>query len=193
MQRIVVIIFMLLASMACKAQCTQVSYSLHNGVQPGINLAFLKPLTSKTKTKEKRNGTKTIIKTNYISPVFNYYYHLKKEHNFRLGAELVRERHIKRKAQWRYAPSLGLNYVRSFNIGPTYEVTDDGEVNKIPLAGQNFIAPSVAFRIERNIHVIKDIRIILQPRALFLLPYNGGILPSGDLNLGIILPLKHRE
>ena len=189
----VIVVLMLFCSMATKAQFAQISYSLHNGVQPGISVSYLKSLSSKTKTKEKRKGTKTIVKTNYVSPQFNYFYHVQKEHNFSIGADLVRERHIDRKAHWRFSPSVGLFYVRSFNIGPTYEVSDDGEVNKIPLAGQNYLAPSVALRIERNIRIKKDIRILLQPRMLFLLPYDVGVLPSGDLNLGIILPIKSHE
>jgi hypothetical protein len=190
MRNLVFILF-LFTSTLLFSQTYRVAYVQHNLSQPGITIAKPITWTSKIKDKKKKKGLKQIGKTNLILPQFTYYNHIRKENNFSFGAELVRQRHRIKPANWKCETAFGLHYVRSFNAGKTFELRD-GEFKRIRFAGQNYLAPSLSYSLSRGFLKKRStpIHAFLKPQVLFLMPYNSSVIPSVNIQFGVNVRLN---
>ena len=79
-----------------------------------------------------------------------------------------------------------LGYTRIFNVNDTYEVSAEGKVKRIPLAGSNYLsiqpAASIGMTLKsKYFHPF----IFMRTEALVLLPYNGflSIFPAAELGI----------
>lgn len=137
---------------------------------------------------------KTLHKSNLFLPQVNLYNHIRKETNLTLGGELIRQRKRDSPAEWTYEWGIGMFYMRSFNAGKTYRV-ENGNVEQVRFAGQHYLAPSLSYCLGRNLTQKTGdnhpIFIYLKPIGFFMMPYNGGIAPNLNLQLGIKLNLNH--
>jgi hypothetical protein len=176
------------------AQQVNVSYVIHNLNQPGITISAPQIWTQKVKEKEKKKGMKQIGKSNVILPQFTYYNHIKKENNFTLGCEVVRQRHRMKPANWTFETGIGVHYVRSFNAGKTFKV-DNGEVKRVRFAGQNYFAPSLSYSIGRDFLKKRPnpLSVYLKPQTFFLMPYNNAVVPSVNIQIGFKLHLNNNS
>ena len=120
--RYLILLFCLGLNFVVFAQQIQVAYVIHNFNQPGITISAPQIWTQKIKEKDKKKGIKQIGKSNILLPQFTYYNHVRKENNFTLGCELVRQRIRMKPANWTFETGIGLHYVRSFNAGKTFKV-----------------------------------------------------------------------
>lgn len=190
-----IILGLIISSICClsHAQHIEVSYVIHNLNQPGITISAPQLWMNKVVDKTKKKGTKQIGKSNIILPQFTYYNHIRKENNFTLGAEIIRQRHRMKPANWKFETGFGLHYVRSFNAGKTFRV-ENGAVERIRFAGQNYFAPSVSYSIGRDFlkQRTNPISVYLKPQAFFLMPYNETVVPSVNIQFGIRLHLNNQ-
>ncbi|MFT5512413.1 MAG: hypothetical protein ACI8SE_000811 [Bacteroidia bacterium] len=189
--RIVLILIISSLSLIAQAQHIQVSYVVHNFNQPGIAISAPQLWMNKVVDKTKKKGIKQTGKSNIILPQLTYYNHIRKENNFTLGVEIIRQRHRMKPANWKFETGLGIHYVKSFNAGKTFKV-ENGVVERIRFAGQNYFAPSVSYSIGRDFlkKRTNPISVYFKPQAFFLMPYNESIVPSINLQFGIRLHLN---
>lgn len=178
----------------CTAQDYQVSFVNHNLSHPGISIAKPYILTSKSIAKNKKKGQKLIGKTNLLLPQFTYFNQIRTQNNFSLGCELVRQRNRIRPANWQFETGIGIHYVRSFNAGKTFRI-EDGEVQRIRFAGQNYFAPSISYSIGRDFFKKRPtpLSTYVKPQVLFLMPYNETVVPSINIQIGVRLNLKQHS
>ena len=189
--RFLSLLFLCAVSLNPSAQIVNVSYVVHNLNQPGLSISSPQSWTHIIKEKEKKKGIKQIGKSNLIVPQFTYYNHIRKENNFSLGCEVVRQRHRMKPANWKFETGIGLHYVRSFNAGKTYKV-ENGVAGRVRFAGQNYFAPSLSYSIGRDFLKKRPnpISVYIKPQTFFLMPYNGSVVPSVNILLGIRLHLN---
>lgn len=185
---------LVVASLISTAQEYRVSLVNHNLSHPGLTIGKPMMLHSKTITKQKKKGPKTISKQNLWMPQVTYYNHIRKENNLSLGCEVIRQRHRVKAANWRFETGIGIHYVRSFNAGKTYQVVD-GSVERIRFAGQHYFAPSISYSIGRDFFKNRPspIATFFKPQVLMLMPYNETIVPSINIQLGIRIHLKQND
>jgi hypothetical protein len=165
----------------------RIAYNGHNGFHPGFHVSREYTWKYKLKVKTKKNGkVKSLDKTNFFLPQLNYYNHVRKENNFTLGSEVIRRRHKDNKTNRTHEWGVGLFYMRSFNTGTTYKVVE-GEVKKVALAGQNYLAPSLSYAFSRSFLNKSSNPIIayIKPMIYLMLPYNDAMVPNVNLQLGI--------
>lgn len=63
-----------------------------------------------------------------------FYFHRYNHTGFSVSAEIVKRRITRRK--WTREFTAGLGYLRNMYFVPVYEVSDEGEVTKVPLPGE---------------------------------------------------------
>lgn len=101
------------------------------------------------------------------------YYHRSNHTGFHLSAEIVKRRITRRK--WTREFTAGVGYLRTFYFVPTYEVSDDGDVSKVPLAGRNYLAPQFSAFLGKD----------------YTLRYNNVVSVYGGLTLFVLIPYNH--
>lgn len=103
-------------------------------VQPGYKIGLEYELWTKEKSRVRQNGT-TIDKKHafFIGEHLSNYYHRRNHSGLFLHTEIGYRG--TRKKGFFYEVSTGVGYYHSFLMGDTYTVSDGGDVDRIPLAG----------------------------------------------------------
>jgi hypothetical protein len=191
------IIFLLLTTIKINAQDSLVSdqrkikglnisyfgeYLTHYGLKIGIEY----PIWIKEKVKTKKSS-KEIPKQKliFISGNIGGYFH-KRNHigifvNSEIGYRKTRLR------GFRYEFLIGLGYFHTFLQGDTYEVNDDGSVERIPLAGQaNLMIPiSAGIGYDFKFCYNKPFNLYLKPGFFIQYPYNLAIAIRPTIEFGL--------
>lgn len=87
---------------------------------------------------------------------------------------------------FRFESFLGAGYMRIFNAGTTYTVTEEG-IEKVPLASRGYFIGHLTLGIGKDLFLKKGKPIAwhLRPSFYVLTPYNAGINILVNLELGI--------
>jgi hypothetical protein len=80
-----------------------------------------------------------------------------------------------------------IGYIRRIYQGETYEVTNDGEVKKVQLAGQNSLIYGAFVSLGQNFSVMQNrkFRWFIELGAFWEYPYNNYILMHPAVSIGI--------
>lgn len=185
-----------MSAITLSAQEYRLAFLSHSIIHPGVSVARSFTLSEKIKVKEKKKGEKEIGKSNLFLPQINYHNVLKTENSFSIGAEIIRQRHRMKPANWTFETGFGVHYVRSFNAGKTFTI-ENGEVRRVRFAGNNFIAPSLSYSIGRTFYKNESMPwfFYLKPQVFAVLPYNGSFVPSVNFQIGTkkVLNFKKHE
>ena len=153
---------------------------------PGFKLGVETPYA--VRMKEKRRVTKE--KSKLLSASLGFYHHVDNHYGTFLLAEAGRRG--ARPKGFTTEHWVGLGFFRSWLASPTFEVSDDGEVNQVIGAGRNRLMLSMAagwgwdFSRSLNIPIVFN----LKPTLFFEIPHNNAIMPRVALDVGIIYLLK---
>jgi len=153
-------------------------------VYPGIKIGLERPYKYTKMDKVNSKRTKTYFKERYMSYSLAMYHHERYHSNFLLQIEWVKR--IQKRKGFYYEGSLGTGISRTFVDGPTYKVTKDGEIKKVPLSGNWYALISAGGSIGYNFNfkMQKPFSIFVKHNWLLLFPYNGFITPRPTIELG---------
>jgi len=118
-----------------------ISYYGNLVIHPGIKIGADWNLLMIHKTKEKKRKTKVIRKILYVSPNVAFYYHNNSNIGIIPSAE-VGWRRYNNKLFYREV-DFGLGYFHKFNMGETWEVTNDKIEKKIS-SSRGYFTPSLS-------------------------------------------------
>lgn len=139
-------------------------------ISPGFKLGVERPFKYTQIDKFQKNKTKTLYKERYCSYSLGMYHRNNYHTNIFSQAELIARRQ-KSKGLY-YESSLGLGLSRTFVDGATFSVSDDGEVEKIPLSGNWYTLASLGGGIGYNASLTKQkpYSVYLKYHFLFMFP-----------------------
>ena len=167
------------------------SYYGENFLHYGLKITTELPLLTKDKVKTKDSG-KTVNKRKEIFIVGNIggYFHKRNNIGFFIGSEIGYRK--TRNHGFKYEFLLGLDYLHTFLQGDTYEVSDDGDVKRVRLAGQsNLMIPiSIGFGYYLNYYYNKPFSISIKPGFFIQYPYNVAVAIRPTIDFGIYYHLK---
>jgi hypothetical protein len=158
---------------------------------PGVKLGIEFPKSVKEKISTKRNGnTKSILKERFFTTNLSLYHHSTVHTNLMFLSEWQKRK--TRKSGWftEFAPGLGLS--RTFLAGETYKQANNGEFEKVKLAGNSYFMLSLMGGVGYDFKVKKEkpIKLYFKSGMLFFGPYNSFILPRPTAEIGIITSLS---
>ncbi len=86
----------------------------------------------------------------------------------------------------KYELLLGLGYLHTYLQGNTYEVSDDGDVTKVNLAGQSNLMVPVSFGIGYDFNILYDqpFSINIRPGFFVQYPYNIAVAFRPTVDIG---------
>ena len=151
-------------------------------IYPGLQLGYERPYQV---TKGMSGNATKYYKERYIAGHLGFYHHARFHTNLMLQGEWI-ARNQKTKGFF-YEFNTGLGISRTFLAGPAYEVNEQGEVSKIPLAGNWFAMLSVGGAAGYNLRLNQkqDFTIFSRLRGLFFFPYNNVLYGRPSLELGL--------
>ncbi|MGD1839382.1 MAG: hypothetical protein ACFB0B_00570 [Thermonemataceae bacterium] len=87
---------------------------------------------------------------------------------------------------------VGLGYFRSFLAAPTYEVNDQGQVRRVPLAGRGSLMLSLSAGLGQDLSrkTHWPITWVIKPTLFFQIPYNNALLPQLGIEASITYPIN---
>jgi hypothetical protein len=153
-------------------------------IYPGLKLGVERPYKYTQIDKFRKNKIKTLYKERYLSYSLGMYYHNNYHTNIFSQTEWLARR--QKSKGFYYESSLGLGLSRTFVDGRTFSVSDDGEVEKIPMSGNWYALASLGGGIGYNAYLTKQkpYSVYLKFHFLFMFPYNAFITPRPTLGLG---------
>jgi hypothetical protein len=159
---------------------------IYPGFKIGVDRPFKYTKVEKFRTMSPvfGNKTKTYYKERYLSYNFGMYHQKSYHTNYLVQTEWIARR---QKSKGFYVESsFGLGLSRTFVDGATYSVSDNGEIKKVPLAGNWFALASVGGGIGYNANSMKQkpFSIYLKHQWIFLFPYNAFVTPRPIVELG---------
>ena len=159
------------------------SYYGNNLWNPGLKFGSEYIWREWVKTKEKKKRTRT--KTNRF--VFNGdagFYWDPMNYTALFLYSGIRFRHINTKGFHYHFGAAPVAYYRSF-LTETYEVSSSGEVDKVPLPGRSYYAPTLSLglgKYRRGEYRLKAWFLDLD--VMFLVPYNADFVPLLNVSYG---------
>jgi hypothetical protein len=157
-------------------------YFMHYGIKIGTEY----PLWSHEKIKVRKNlkeihKNKSVFVTGNIGCYVQKRYHVGLFVNSELGYRKTRSKGIS--CEW----LLGLGYLHTFLQGDTYQVNDDGSVERVKLAGQSNLMALLAFGVGYNFNYYyhKPYAFHLKPGFFIQYPYNTAIAVRPTIDLGV--------
>ncbi|MFD2034629.1 hypothetical protein ACFSKL_07515 [Belliella marina] len=167
------------------APATGISGSLLGSlIHPGFKVAIERPYKFTQIDKHRKHRTKTIYKERYLSYGLGMYHHINYHANYFSQTEWVARR---QKSNGYYTESsLGLGISRTFVDGATFNVSDNGEVNKVFLAGNWFglVSAGGALGYNANLKNKKNYSLYFKYNFLILFPYNSLVTVRPTIELG---------
>ncbi len=174
---------LLILTNAVVAQSVRLAYFGETITHYGIKTAFEYPLLSFVK---QRNQARKML---LAAPSVSVYRHPHNHFGVILSPELVYRRIGRRGGL--FEASIAPAYFRYFLDGTTYEVAQNGELERIKMAGRNAFLPTVslgtgkAFTLHHLPLMWYSRLNIMQQR-----PYNTSVLTRFSVELGLIYSLK---
>lgn len=160
-------------------------------IYPGFSVTLERPykVTEIHKTRFKK--PLTLYKERYYGFSMSLYHHSDFHTNLLLQSEWIARRQYSK--GFFMEGSWGLGLSRTFNAAATYEVDDNGNVNKVPIAGKFYGLTSfnVALGYHIGIKENKPLSLYLKPGAIVMFPYSSFVLPRPTLQLGVIYQLNN--
>jgi hypothetical protein len=155
-------------------------------IYPGFKIGIERPYKVIQVEKEKRRGTKIVLKERYWTLNLGYYSHPTFHSHVYLLAEWQRRR--QKSKGWFFEFTPGVGYSRTFLGGATYTVNDNGDVSKKALAGYNYVQFSLAGGIGYDFskRLNAPIKAYFKPSLMILTPYNSFIYARPTAELGVI-------
>jgi hypothetical protein len=150
-----------------------ISYLGENLSHYGFKIKTEFPIFIKNKTKTRHNGN-TINKQKVIFVAGNFGSYIHKRNNVALFVNSeIGYRKIRKKG-FKYEFLLGLGYLHTFLLGDTYEVSDDGSINRVNLAGQSNLMVPFSFGIGYDFSFFykQPFSININPGFFIQYPYN---------------------
>ena len=167
------------------------SYFGENYAHYGLKITTELPLLTKNKVKTKNSG-KIVNKRKeiFITGNIGGYFHKRNNIGVFIGSELGYRK--TRKKGFKYEFLLGLDYLHTFLQGDTYEVSNDGNVKRVKLAGQsNLMIPiSIGFGYDLNYYYKKPISVSIKPGFFIQYPYNIAVAVRPTIDFGIYYYFK---
>lgn len=173
----------------------QIGYFGNNVIHPGFKVSKEYVLKTWEKTKDKVKGDKTSHRAYAFSPEFVFYRHKHNHYGLVLNPSVNYQR--TRTTGGYVELRIGTGYHRSFLDGTTYRVNSNGEVETVPLPGQNTWISSITWSFGKDLRKTKElpIRYYMQLGASARTPYNHHFLPSVNVGFGMhyFIRLKERK
>jgi hypothetical protein len=159
-------------------------------IYPGFKIGIEKPYKVTVVEKQKKWGTKTILKERYWTLNLGYYHHPTFHDNLYLLAEWQMRRQKSNGWFFEFAPGLG--YSRTFLGGTTYNVDDNGGVSKVSAAGYNYAMLSIAggFGCDFSKKTGTDVKAFFKPSIIVMAPYNSFVYARPTVELGVVFSLE---
>ncbi|PLX05465.1 MAG: hypothetical protein C0594_07245 [Marinilabiliales bacterium] len=142
---------------------------------PGLKLSTEYVLGERVIEKKRSKGRVKVRHKQYVPKLsLTYTHHAAYYNAFLLGGEM-NFRKLKPSSGFRVDKILGMGYMRAFNAGKTYEVDDNMNISKVPLAGHNQFFMSFAFGFSKLFVETKQIPLAWHIRQSFTvyMPNNG--------------------
>lgn len=175
---------------------------LDNGVHPGLKIGTSYLLGEKEKSKprklkyfQKKRGN-SLKNIQYLADGnLGFYQHPNNHAGVFLGIGFTRQRNKTRltrngkEKQRTIAWSLETNYLRRFYNIETFELNDNGEIQKVGAAGTNSLMFAISPSFGRYYDMkkgAKGFHLFIKP-SLQLLKYNHAFFPNASLEIGVNL------
>ncbi len=184
-------IFPLLAGLLCllctvpsAAQDLRLAYFgetiTHYGIKAGLDFSLSRRTQQVLPTREW-----------YVSPGLTVYRHPHHHVGVIVSPEFGWRRTGRRGGQLEIAAAPSL--FRYFLAGKTYQVGDDGQFERVPLAGEFAFLPTFSIGFGKDLSVRRDIPLAWYTRVHLMrqYPHNAGALTRFALEVGIRKPLNH--
>lgn len=172
------------------------SYYGNNLVNPGINagISFVLRERTKIKSSTKKNGKKvdqSKMKQLLASADIGFFWQ-PESHIGAFNYYEITLRTIRLKNNSYSIIGLGPGIYRSF-YPETYEVEDNGNINRVALGGRTYFAPVISFGTGRfkNHGILHSLSFITN--LMFLFDYNSGIVPLLNLEIAFGFDFKKQK
>ncbi|KOY86660.1 hypothetical protein AD998_11355 [bacterium 336/3] len=162
---------------------------IFQGIYPGFRMGIEQPLKHTTFSDKRGNFLK--YKEQSVQYSIGFYYHGGFHTNFFATSEYVFRRISKNGFITEFKTGLSLS--RTFLGATTYEVNGNGSVHKINGVGDFYFMPSLNFGIGKDFGIKKPsfpLILTVNTNLAGLLPYNGLILPTPMLEIGLRYKFK---
>ncbi len=160
-------------------------------IYPGFSLGVERPYKVIEVNKSRFKKPLTLYRERYYGFSISMYHHKAFHTNLYLQAELTNRRQYSKGLY--VDASLGAGLSRTILAGATYEVSENGDVRKVPFAGKSYGLISANAAIGYNLGMQKNhlpLNIYFRPGALLIFPYNNLVLPSPTIEIGAIYRLN---
>jgi hypothetical protein len=156
-------------------------------IYPGLRLGIEFPVYTVILMKSNStNNVTEVIKDRFVSVKTGWYHHTDFHDNLYFTTEWVMRR--TRKSGYFTEFSSGLGYSRTFLGGTTYDVDNNGDVNKVKSAGYNYAVILAGAGLGINFSESKRIplSVFYKFDMLTMFPYNSTIYLRPVMELGLI-------
>jgi len=176
----------LLLLTASYAQEVKLSYFGETFTHYGAKAAFSTHIRSWEKLNRK---DKAVVRSLVFSPALAIYRHPQNHIGIIVMPEIAFQRQNSKGAFFETGLSPGL--FRSFLEGKTYEVTNEGQLEQVRLAGRTAFMPSAFIGFGKNLQVSQSVPVswFVRFHVLKQMPYNHSSLTRIALEAGISKPL----
>lgn len=153
-------------------------------IHPGFKIGIERPYRYTQIEKFRMRRTKTVYDERYLSYSLGMYHHQNYHSNFFSQVDWIARRQKSR--GFYYDSSLGLGLSRTFVDGAAYLVSDEGEIEKVPLSGNWYALASVGGRIGYNANLTKQkpYSVYLKHQWLLIFPYNAFVTLKPTIEFG---------
>lgn len=167
-----------------QAQSLRISYYGETITHYGLKTAYEYPIFSKIK--ERNQSRKMLL----IAPSAALYRHPHNHFGIIIAPELIYRRIGKRSTL--FEAGIAPAYFRYFLEGSTYQVTANGELERVRYAGGNAFLPTVFLGVGRDLSVRHSLPFTWYTRLNISQqrPYNTSALTRFSLEIGAIFPFK---
>lgn len=180
--------------LSTKSKESELTYAPTTGVRgaflgavsyPGFKIGVERPYKFTRVDKQKTKKTKTLYKERYLSYSLGMYHHNDYHTNLFTQAEWIGRRQKSKGFYLESSWGLGIN--RTFVDGASYTVSEDGEVDKVPLSGNWSALASLGGAIGYNANLTKQksYALYLKHNWLLIFPYNTFVTLRPTVEFGI--------
>lgn len=173
---------LILAPQKTQAQSLRISYYGETVTHYGLKTAYEYPIFSKIK--ERNQSRKMLL----IAPSAALYRHPRNHFGIIIAPELIYRRIGKRSTL--FEAGIAPAYFRYFLEGSTYQVTGNGELERVRYAGGNAFLPTVFAGIGQDVRHALPFAWYTRLNISQQRPYNTSSLTRFSLEIGAIFPFK---